>query len=356
MLSFLPGENKRLATVLVHGSFWIAYTGITYFANYIADPSVTILGAILYMIPLLGVFYLSLYWIARYRKMGSVLSGITFVGTFVILDLITYGYVYKALPTANLKLFKTTELRHFIKYTILGYIQFYAYALLYYVGNGLVRKERELRTLQEEKYIKELENARLKEQELKTQYAFLRAQVNPHFLHNSLNTIFSKAQEYSDELAECISKLAQMMRYSFESLEYETDIVPLEKELRNLKLLIDINNIRFAGESAIDYTVEGEIDDQVVPPLSLITVVENAFKYGDLADSNNPLTIRVHLRSRQTYFYCKNKKRPRQLNLTSTNFGIANLVKRLDALFPNKYQMKTEDEEDFFKFELTINN
>lgn len=310
MFSFLPGENKKFWVISVHTSFWIAYTGITFFANYIADPKVTATGAIFYMIPLLGVFYLSLFWIGKYRSMGTVLSIATFIGTFLILSLITYTYVYKALPAANLQLYTKTELRYFIKYTILGYIQFYAYALLYYVGNGLFRKEQQLRILQEEKYIKEIENAKLKEQELKAQYSFLRAQVNPHFLYNSLNTIFSKALEYSDELADNIFKLARMMRYSFETLDNENDTVSVEKELKNLQLLMDINNIRFDGEKLINFIVEGNVEGQVAPPLSMITIVENAFKYGDLTDPNNPLTVRVCLNPNKIYFYCRNKKIP----------------------------------------------
>src|SRR6218665_1843838 len=347
MFSFLPGGNQRFWVAAVHAAFWIAYTGITFFANYIADPKVTITGAI---------FYMSLFWIGRYKKMGTMLSVITFITTLLFLAIITYMYIYKALPAAKLQLYTTNEVRHFIKYTILGYIQFYAYALLYYVGNGLFNSERQLRITREQNFIKEIENARLKEQELKAQYAFLRAQVNPHFLYNSLNTIFSKAQEYSDDLAENISKLARMMRYSFETIENENDAVSVEKELQNLQLLLDINHIRFEGEKLVGYSVEGIVTDQVIPPLSLITIVENAFKYGDLSDPRHPLTIKVRLTQGQLYFYCGNRKSSRQLNVSSTNIGIANLKKRMDISLPGKYDIRTTDEQGFFTFELTINN
>src|SRR5690606_8010228 len=115
----------------------------------------------------------------------------------------------------------TNQIREFIKYAVLGYIQYYAYAVLYFAISNFIKKEREYRKVQEEKFYKERENARLKEQELNTQkeklqaeYAFLRAQVNPHFLHNTLNTLYSQALEHSDILASNISKLSNMMRYS----------------------------------------------------------------------------------------------------------------------------------------------
>ena len=86
--------------------------------------------------------------------------------------------------------------------------------------------------MQEEKLLNELENSKLKQQELKSQkdkllleYAFLRSQVNPHFLHNTLNVLFSQALEHSEELADNISKLSRIMRYSLESVEYESDKV-----------------------------------------------------------------------------------------------------------------------------------
>ncbi len=206
-----------------------------------------------------------------------------------------------------------------------------------------------------------LENSRLKQQELKSEqekllleYAFLRSQVNPHFLHNTLNVLFSQAMEYSQELADNICKLSRMMRYSMESIEHDSDKVPVQKELDNLKLLIEINNIRFADSRAIQYEIVGEPNGQMLPPLSIITIVENAFKYGDLKDPDHPLTIRVVLRPQQVYFYCRNKKRKNNLQLSS-GIGITNLSKRLDVAFKNKYNMDAKDEEGFYTFELTLN-
>ncbi len=361
MLSFLPGENKRFWVVAIHAAAWIVYIGFLYVANRLSDPSIKLTNAILFMLPFCAVFYVSIYWLGRYRKIGASSSVVSFVGTFLVLAGLGYLYMYFMLPAANIQLYQSDEFRHFAKASVLGYIQYYSYALLYFVVNGSFKKEQALRKLQEEQFTKELENAKLKEQELKAQkekllieYAFLRAQVNPHFLHNTLNTLFSQAQEYSEELAGNIAKLARMMRYSLESVEYESDIVPVEKELENLELLIEINNIRFEGEKTIDYSVEGTVENQTLPPLSLITVVENAFKYGDLSDPLHPLTIRVSLKPETIYFFCRNKKRKRPAHIISNNIGEANLKKRLEVAFHNRYNIQTADEDNFYTFELTI--
>jgi LytS/YehU family sensor histidine kinase len=235
--------------------------------------------------------------------------------------------------------------------------------MLYFHITESFKKERELGKLREEKLRNELENSILKQQELKSQkdklmleYAFLRSQVNPHFLHNTLNVLFSQALEHSQELADNISKLSRIMRYSLESVEYDSDKVFVQKELDNLHLLIEINNIRFAYSKVIEYVVEGEVTNQMLPPLSMITVVENAFKYGDLKDVHHPLKIRVELRPGQVYFYCRNKVRKNNLELSSHNIGMANLCKRLDVAFEGKYRMNACDDKDFYTFELTVNS
>lgn len=361
MYSFLPTGNKSFWVVALHAAVWVVYFGFLYTANKLANPSIKIGYSILFMIPYCLVFYVSVFWLKRYKRMGVALSILSFIGTFFILGAIAYAYMYKALPSANIQLYETDAFQEFLKYAVLGYIQYYSYALLFYVVTGSFKKERALRALQEEKYIHELENSKLRQNELSAQkeklqieYAFLRAQVNPHFLHNALNTLYSQAGEYSEKLASNISKLSNMMRYSFESIESESDLVNIEKEVRNLYRLIEINAVRFGSEELVDFQIEGEMENQLLPPLSLITIVENAFKYGDLTDANYPLVIRLYLQHNSIYFSCRNKRQEKADKDTSNNIGIANLTKRLDVLFEDKYTINSIVESEFYTFELTI--
>lgn len=140
----------------------------------------------------------------------------------------------------------------------------------------------------------------------------------------------------------------------FSVVEYESDKVFVQKELDNLQLLLDINNIRFRHSKVIDYTVGGEVTNQMLPPLSMITIVENAFKYGDLADPDSCMKIKLF--PQQIYCYCRNKKKKKNIELSSHNIGITNLSKRLDISFKGKYEIKPTDEHNFYTFELTVNN
>ena len=184
----------------------------------------------------------------------------------------------------------------------------------------------------------------------------MRAQINPHFLHNTLNVLFSQALDYSQDLADNILKLSRIMRYSLESLEYESGKVSIQKELEHLQTLLEINTMRFGDSKTIEYSVEGQITGQMLPPLSIMTIVENAFKYGDLKDPSNPMQIKIVLKPNEIYFYCRNKKKKNNILLSSTNIGIANLSKRLDVTFKGMYEMKASDELEFYTLELIVKN
>ncbi|MFC0774048.1 sensor histidine kinase [Terrimonas alba] len=362
MSTLFTRSRAKLWPLLVHASAWILYGSFIHIANYITNPHIKITNTIFYLLPLCLTFYLSLYCLTLNKRKGVAWGIASFFIVFIAMALLGYCYLYVLLPLFGVVLYSSEHFMDFVKYAVLGYVQHFSYALLYFYVVQTFNKERELRRLQEEKLRNELENARLKEQELRSQqdkllleYAFMRAQVNPHFLHNTLNLLFVQAMEYSQELAENISKLSRMMHYSMESVEYETDKVPVKKELDNLHLLIDINKMRF-DDKTVQLNIDGDTDGLMLPPLSMITIVENAFKYGDLKDPQHPLLIKVLLRYRQVYFYCRNKKRKNKPMRSSGNIGISNLSKRLDVAFKDKYEMNVHDEKDFYTFELTINN
>jgi len=357
-----PEENRKYFLVLVHISAWVIYVSFIYIANFMANPNLKIINTVLFLIPFCITFYVVSYFLHLYKKRKVLWSIASFFIVFIVMAAFAYAFIYLILPLFGMRLNSSNKMGDFLKDAVLQYFQAACYATLYFHITESFKNERELRKLQEEKLRNELENSILKQQELKSQkdklmleYAFLRSQVNPHFLHNTLNVLFSQALEHSQDLADNISKLSRIMRYSLESVEYDSDKVFVQKELDNLHLLIEINNIRFAYSKVIEYVIEGEVTDQMLPPLSMITVVENAFKYGDLKDANNPLRIRVQLKPGQVYFFCKNKVRKNNLEISSHNIGMANLCKRLDVAFKGKYSMNASDDKDFYTFELTVN-
>jgi sensor histidine kinase YesM len=355
---------------LKHLYAWLLYCLFMYIVFSFRRPDITILQVAFNLIPYCITFYVSVYCLGLYNAKGIIWGVFSFFIVFIFMAAIAYAYLYLLMPIFGLKLYTQTDIRYFFEEAIINYIKYFSFAMLYFYIRQYFKKEKLIFFLQEEKLQlekqkiqNELENAILKQQELKSQqdklqyeYAFLRAQINPHFLHNTLNVLFSQALNVSEELADNILKLSSIMRYSLENLEQENGKVSVEKELDQLGTLIEINNLRFGSSKTILYNIEGELNGQMVPPLSLITVVENAFKFGDLKDAQNPLEIKVTLKPGEIYFYCKNKKRKNYIHFSSLNIGITNLSKRLDIAFKDKYVMKAEDEKDFYIFELTVKN
>jgi Histidine kinase len=361
---------QKLPLWIKHLFAWVIYVSFTFLVNTFTRPDVTLPQVFFDLLPYCITFYITVWCLGFYKIRGAIWGIASFFIVFIVMGLIGYAYMYIILPLFNIKLYKDPDIRYFFQEAILGYVKYFAFAMLYFYIRQYVTKEKLVHSLQEEKLQlekqkvqNELENAILKQQELKSQqekllfeYAFLRAQINPHFLHNTLNVLFSQALTVSPGLADNILKLSSIMRYSLENLEQENGKVSVQKELEQVQTLIDINNIRFGNSKTIKYSVKGELNGQMVPPLSLITVVENAFKYGDLKDAENPLEIKVLLSPGEMYFYCKNKKRKNEVQFSSMHIGITNLSKRLDIAFKDKYVMKAADEKDFYIFELTLKN
>ncbi|WP_187019138.1 sensor histidine kinase [Flavobacterium muglaense] len=232
----------------------------------------------------------------------------------------------------------------------------------------LIEREKRIQKIKEEKHILEIQK---KEQELKNgeliqkdllaqkekiqyQYAFLRAQINPHFLYNTLNVLFSQALLLSEDLANNIMKLSDLMRYSLNNVETENMKVSLQQEIDNLKTLIEIHHLRFSNSKFIDYTLNGDTENHLIPPLSIITVVENAFKYGELSNPDFPLIIKIVTTCDSIHFICKNKKKKNTVEILSNNLGLDNVSKRLDFAFKNKYRINITNDDDFYTFDLTI--
>lgn len=362
--------GKRGKAIAIHLSAWLVYGGFIYIANVLIKPNATVVNVLFYLVPFCLTFYLSIYFLGLYSKKGILWGIASFFLVFIVMSGIGYLYIYLILPLMGVIVYSSTEFGFFLQEAMLGYFKYFSLALLYFYVNLSFKKDKKLRDLLAEKHRlemqkaqNELENAELKQQELKAQqeklqyeYAFLRAQINPHFLHNTLNMLFSEALNYSSDLADNILRLSSIMRYSLESLEYDSGKVMIEKELEHLQTLIDINNLRFDKTKNIIYEVSGTIEGQMVPPLAFITIVENAFKYGDLKDPEHPLRINVELKRNEVAFFCNNKKKVNAIQFSSFNIGISNLTKRLDAAFKDKYQMNAINEKEFYNFELKIKN
>lgn len=201
----------------------------------------------------------------------------------------------------------------------------------------------------------ELEKARIEADRLKSEYAFLRAQINPHFLHNTLNLFYTKSMSVSEELSEGILTLCEIMRYSMHAEEPGVDTVPLSKEIEHVQNVIKINQLRFNNRLQVVFDISGDISSMRIIPLVIITLVENAFKHGDLNNEKHPLVMQLKVSEEDgtIYFSTHNRKRrgPKEL---SNGIGMDNIRKRLEATYKSNYSLTATEEEEEYTASLWI--
>ncbi len=203
----------------------------------------------------------------------------------------------------------------------------------------------------EQNYTSQLLNAQLKEEMKKSELAFLKSQINPHFLYNTLNYIYSQALPVSEKMAVSVLKLSDLMRYTLD--ESKHDVVPLEKEVSYLESYISLYKMRFDKEFNLDLKIEGVNDQQFIAPLLLIPFVENAFKHGVTHDVLRPVKIQLVIRNSRMQFEISNKINHGPKD-QSSGIGLTNVRRRLDLLYPDRYELLIANNGNTYKSTLVI--
>src|SRR5258706_1605201 len=165
--------------------------------------------------------------------------------------------------------------------------------------------------------------------------SFLKAQINPHFLFNTLNNIYSLAVSKNENTAESIMKLSNIMRYVTDDVRQ--DFVSLENEVACMKDYIDLQRMRLGKNMNVYFTVAGTTGNKKIAPLILMTFIENVFKYGVSSHEPCDIIIKIAADDHNIHFFCQNKLLDVKLNTERTGIGIANARQRLEYLYPGMY-------------------
>ncbi len=191
----------------------------------------------------------------------------------------------------------------------------------------------------------------LENEKLNAELAFLKSQINPHFLFNSLNNIYSLAYQKSEKTAEAILKLSEIMRYML--YESNEDTVLLEEEINYLHNYIDLQKLRFKENVFVDIQVDIDEAEHRIMPLLLISFLENAFKHGVSTDASKPIRIHIDVRNGRLHFKAENAKN--QLNKDQTRgVGLTNLRRRLQLGYPDRHSIHVVESENYYTSELFL--
>jgi two-component system, LytTR family, sensor kinase len=208
-----------------------------------------------------------------------------------------------------------------------------------------IRISREWRQSERRAILSEAEKAH-------AELSFFKAQINPHFLFNTLNNIYALAVSSSAHTAPSILKLSQMMRYITE--EATENYVPLEYELACLENYVELQKLRLNAKTRLDFKMEGRPEGIKIAPLILMTFVENAFKYGVSNHRESVIRIAVELAGGDIRFFCQNRIIERLKDEERTGVGILNTQKRLDLLYSGSYDLDIRHDGEIFTVNLKL--
>ncbi|KFF06799.1 sensor histidine kinase [Flavobacterium reichenbachii] len=185
-----------------------------------------------------------------------------------------------------------------------------------------------------------------------TELIYLRKQTNPHFLFNSLNSIYSLAHKKSDLVPDAIVTLSELMRYML----YETDnkTVALEKEVNYIQNYIELQKLRLNNIEDIFINVHGDTRNKFIEPLLLISFVENAFKYGTDYKGAAHVKIKIFISDNNLDFWIENTIENYVKDPENSGIGLVNIQSRLDLLYPNAHELTITQDNGFYRVHLNL--
>lgn len=349
-------SRRKILFILLQIGIWTAFLALPYFM-FLSPPKQDAIRDMLrnhpemtfdwaasafwaslpFNICLIIFFYLHHYFIfdRLILRQKFLQYSIIVTASFVVILGITY-YIkelfFQYLPEFQ----RDFSLRDFIRY-----ITWYMLVMLISLGIKLL-----LQWLGAEKRAGDI-----KTEQLRTELAMLHAQINPHFLFNSLNTVYSLALKKSDVAPQAVLKLSQLLRYVIEDADH--DKVRLEQEVSYLNDYIELQKLRTTTNTTINFEIKGDISSTTIAPLLFLPFVENAFKYGISNKEQSAIDIVLHRHDDKLTFMVTNRKFY-NLNNSSTGIGINNVKRRLNLLYPNTHRLTINDTDAVYSVNLII--
>ena len=328
---------------LVHVCAWIIYI---FFQVITLPPQgesllINSLDVALAFLSFIGVFYVyGLYIFPRFlqaKKWTSfILSQVVLLSVFLFFH---YALNYKIFPIWEPNQFGKSPTTRFL----FQFMRIYVYYALFGAGYWALYNYWD-----KEKKANELEKSLLE-----AELSYLKYQFNPHFLYNSLSLIHSKAYPLSPELSRSILLLAEIMRYALEGKTGEK--VPLHQEIQYLENFIELHRMRFTQNFYVSYTKEGEAHEAFILPLVCISLVENAFKHGELNNEKAPVVIQIKIEKDRFECYTANRK-SKGIKEASTGIGLTNIRRRLELTYGDEFSLTVDNQPENFATHLVINN
>jgi two-component system, LytTR family, sensor kinase len=336
---------KRSHKILIHALFWFYFLNQQLFGVYIgkADENADIwhylYGFGLYIL-IFYILYFSIPFFLKLRyKALSIAAGIILVAFLALFATITDWLMVKYVFIEKSKTpMKIEWIWYFSSFRLVFIHAIYALLIRFSIDWFETQKLKSQLILQNKA----------------SEIALLRSQVNPHFLFNTLNNIYSLVHKKSEDAPAAVMKLSAIMRYML--YDANTDKVLLEKEIEYLQSFIELQKLRLRKQDFVEITILGNPEGRTIAPMLLIPFVENAFKHGGKSGPVPGIRINLDVQPEKIVFEIINCMRttPNPSNDPAGGIGLQNIQRRLDLLYPGKHSLLITHDKDQFNVKLVI--
>jgi two-component system, LytTR family, sensor kinase len=367
-VSFLSKfQNWEVRTVWKHTLFWVCFFMVGYITDRVLYPNAFLSKeVVLFLTHNIFLFYAFSFCIGQFstsstnKTIRSIFLFILLIGLFYGMRILLNYRIYPVMDDLAHVPRETIVFEELMMNSFFWMITYFFYAGGYFFFQSSIQKQKDLVIATEEKFTKEKkaiqlekEKIELEKENIQLENTALRAQINPHFLYNTLDFLYAKALPVSDELSDGVMKLSDIMRYSLKPQDAQ-GLVSLADEAEHINNIIEMNQLRFSNKLNVDFKVSNISYDVKIMPLLLITLVENVFKHGVTNSEEHPAIIVLEVtESNNIHFSTSNKKKtgPKE---QSTSIGLNNTLKRLENMYGNRSRVSILNEADYFSIVIDI--
>ena len=340
---------KKLGQIILHIAFWCGVLLFyTYFFGVDTKDFNYVLSFSLFLMPItIATTYVFIYKIIpqylitkRYFLFGLYSLYTLIISSYLIIISVFYGLVY----LSNFEYSNMAPISKSLLFVAIGVYLVVVIVSAFKLLKLNLKHSEETKKLETKILEAQL---KLKEQELN----YLKMQIHPHFLFNTLNTIYGFALKKADETPEMILKLSNLLDY----LLYQVDkpFVAFKDEINHIKDYIELEKMRFNDTLQIHFETENISADTKIAPMLLLPFVENSFKHGSLKKGILNVDIKLSYKNKSVFFEIENTSNTNAVS--EHGIGLENIEKRLDLLYKNQYTLNINNENGLFKVNLKLN-
>jgi sensor histidine kinase YesM len=348
MLNFKSAYIKRSFVFTIHIGFWVAYFFLLFVIiaaatqGFSSGPNLGHLikiGISFVVLPSFFMFYLFYFFLfPKYIQTKKIGLSIVFGALFSIASALVGGLILILL--SGIKTLFESGFGFFFSMTLIGLLA----GAMSIIIKGFITWYNDIK-------LKEALTYKNHQMEL----ALVKSQLDPHFLFNTINNIDILILKDAQLASEYLNKLSDILRFML--FETKTEKIPLSKEIETIEKYVELQKIRSSNDSFVNFSVSGNLSNQLISPMLFIPFIENAFKHVSNKKTENAIAISLLIEDKKIRFECENTyNENNKLPMEYNGLGNELIKKRIELMYPEKHNLIIKSQNNSYKVNLEITN